>query len=207
MNIKKKMMILLFLFLISLYITYTLLSSKQEPVIAQENSDLVKLDSSVETLFKVDIKGAVLNPGVYELSNDSRIIDAIELAGGLLEDANTDYLNLSKKIEDGTVIFVYTNSEMEELMEAKTIVEYVEKECNCPDVINSACMGTTSSSKVNINSATLEELMTLSGIGESKAQAIIEYRETNLFMTIEDIKNVSGIGDSAYEKIKDFITV
>ncbi len=159
----------------------------------------------------VDIKGAIEKPGVYEVSSTTRVIDVITLAGGLKKDANTDFLNLSRKVEDGDIIWIYTEKEIAALKEGKTTIEYVQEACHCPDVQNSACLSTdtstTNSSKVNINTASKEELMSLSGIGESKAEAILAYRKKTKFQTIEDIKKVSGIGDSVFEKIKEHITV
>lgn len=171
--------------------------------------------------FKVDIKGYVENPGVYELDENSRVIDVINKAGGLKEGSNTEYINLSKKIVDEMVIIIYSNDEVERFKQEDEKIIYIEYECECPDNINSACINeedivntngvstNTSESKdekVSINTGTLEELMTLSGIGESKAQAIIQYREENgEFKTLEEIMNVSGIGESAYSKIKDYI--
>ena len=161
---------------------------------------------------KVDIKGMVANSGVYELDNGERVIDVIEKAGGLLDGANTNYLNLSKKLKDGDVIIIYSNDYIESLKKDNTI--YIELPCDCPDSINSACIDNIvnediikpSNGLISINNATLEELMTLPGIGESKAIAIIRYREENSgFKTLEDIMNVSGIGEAAYTKIKDHI--
>ncbi len=217
MNKKQKVIIIATILLFSIYLGYTFLFHSEEKVEAQEVEPVIEESLSKEEtieLYKVDIKGQVTNPGVYEVSKDSRVIDVIELAGGLKKDANTDFLNLSKKVEDGSVIWVYTTKEIEKLKEVKTVTEYIEKECNCPDVSNSACVtkpstnnSTSTNEKININKATLEELTKLTGIGESKAKLIIEYRTKKPFETIEEIKNVSGIGDSAYEKIKDFITI
>lgn len=180
-------------------------------------------DSS-KTVF-VDVKGAVNAPGVYELDNGKRVIDAINLAGGLSDNANTINLNLSKKLTDEMYIVVYTKNEIAEHKKNNNAKEIscASNECVCPDTNNSACIKSSSSkssssssnnsnektnSKVSINSASQEELMTLSGIGESKANAIISYRQENgEFKTIEDIKNVSGIGDAVYEKIKNNITL
>ena len=163
----------------------------------------------------VDIKGAVNNPGVYEVDYGSRVIDAIITAGDLKEDADTSVLNLSKKVEDEMYIIVYTKDEIkaykDKLIPAKTIVKEVEKRIICPDENNDACLNQNSSNsadgKVNINTATKEELESIPNIGESKANKIIEYRENNEFSSIEDIKNVNGIGDSLYEKIKDYIEI
>lgn len=170
--------------------------------------------------FKVDIKGLVEYPGVYELSENARVIDVITSAGGLKEDANTEYINLSKKITDEMVIIIYSNNDVEKFKETDKEIIYIEYECVCPDNINDACINesdivNTNGTKeeieekdnlISINTATVEELMTLNGIGESKAKAIIEYREKNgEFKNLEDIMNVSGIGESAYSKIKDNI--
>ena len=166
----------------------------------------------ISETIKVDIKGMVVNSGVVELNTNSRVIDAINASGGLKKGANTEYLNLSKKLKDGDVIIIYSNDYIESLK--KENIVYIEKPCNCPDSINDACikdeivnedMG-TNDALVSINNSTKEELMTLPGIGESKADAIIKYRnENNGFKKLEDIMNVSGIGESAYSKIKDHI--
>ena len=138
----------------------------------------------------VDIKGEVKDPGVYKLKEGSRVIDAINASGGLKENANTYSVNLSKKITDEMVIIVPSNSE------------------NTNVSNNTITQNTKNSSLVNINTATTKELLSITGIGESKASNIVKYREENgNFSSIEDIKNVSGIGDSLFEKIKKYITV
>lgn len=162
---------------------------------------------------KVDVKGMVENSGVVEIDSNSRVIDAINATGGLLDGSNTEYLNLSKKLKDGDVIIVYSNEYIESLKKDKTV--YVELPCECPDKINDGCItneivneevNSESNSLISINTGTKEELMTLPGIGESKADAIIKYRnESGGFNTLEDIMNVSGIGEAAYSKIKDYI--
>lgn len=180
--------------------------------------------------FRVDIKGYVNIPGVYELEENQRVIDVINIAGGLKENADTSIINLSKKITDEMVIIIYSKEEIdkykEKLNNSKEIVKEIQKEIVCPDTINNACInnqekikveeknnkeeseGKETNGKVSINTATKEELMTINGIGEGKAESIIKYREENgNFETIDDIKNVSGIGNSIFEKIKEFITV
>ena len=133
------------------------------------------------------------------------------MAGGLTENADTSVLNLSKKIEDEMVIIVYSKQEVIDFKKTKEIEKQVEEKCENSNetLINGACIKTEekTSTKVNINTASKEELMTLSGIGESKAEDIIKYREKEQFITIEDIKKVSGIGDSLFAKIKENITV
>ena len=178
---------------------------------------------------KVDIKGMVKKPGVYELLKGDRVIDAITKADGLLDTANTSYINLSKKIEDEMVIIIYSNDEVDKFRKEDKDVVYIKYECACPDNINEACINekdivntngvekknsknssNNKSSKednlISINTATKEELMTLTGIGESKAEAIIKYRDENgIFENLDDIMKVAGIGESAYTKIKDNI--
>ena len=165
----------------------------------------------------VDVKGEVNTPGVYELTEQNTVLDAINKAGGLTKTSDTSNINLSKKLEDEMVIIVYSKTEIEKMNEPKI---------ECPPC-NDACIQEedekakldnnenkkdtnetiTPSGKININEATSAELQTLDGIGEAKAKAIIDYREKNgNFKQIEDIKNVSGIGDSIYEKIKNNIT-
>ena len=169
------------------------------------------------TKVKVDIKGAVKKPGVYEIDNDKRVIDVIKISGGLKNNANTNYINLSAKVNDEMVIWIYTNSEINKMKLQNSSSEYMIKNCNCPVVDNTACLSNSNSNKsnsntsnniVNINTSSLEELSTLDGIGEAKAKSIIDYRNKNgKFKKIEDIMNVSGIGEGAYNKIKNHITV
>lgn len=208
-----------------LYINNNQKTTKIEMPIKQEKN---KKDEKY-TKIKVDVKGMVKKPGVYELLKGDRVIDAITKADGFLDIANTSYINLSKKLEDEMVIIIYSNDEVDKFRIEDKDVVYIKYECACPDNINQACINekdivntngvekknsknsnNNKSSKednlISINIATKEELMTLSGIGESKAEAIIKYREENgLFENLEDIMNVSGIGESAYTKIKDNI--
>ncbi len=141
----------------------------------------------------VDIKGAIRYPGVYAMNHDDRIIDVIELSGGLVEDADTSNLNLSKKVTDEMTIVVSYVKKNDETVDAIEKIEEIDS--------------TISDGKVSLNKASLEQLMSLSGIGESKAMAIIEYRNTKLFDSIEELTSVKGISASLYEKVKDFITI
>lgn len=190
-----------------------------------EVKDIVKRDIVEEPVvpqkgnYYVDIKGAVVNPNVYSVVEGARVIDVIRLAGGLTKQADTSVLNLSKKVSDEMTIIIYTDDDMvkfkKQLKPQEEIIKYIEKECKCPDPdINDACTDTEEnnddgdSTKVSLNNATKDELMTLSGIGEAKAQDIIDYRVSNGgFKTIDDIKNVTGIGDSIFAQIKDYITL
>lgn len=163
--------------------------------------------------YKVDIKGQIVAPGIYSLKKDSRIIDVIEKAGGLTENADTSVINLSKKIQDEMVIIIYSREEVATFKETKEIEKQVQVNCLQKEenaLVNNACVTENNqmSGKVSINSGTLEELMTLKGIGESKAKDIIAYREANgPFQTIEEIMNVPGIGESRFAAIQEDITV
>jgi competence protein ComEA len=162
---------------------------------------------------KVDIKGEVVIPGIYSLEEGSRVIDVINLAGGLTENANTSVINLSKKITDEMVIIVYSNEQINNLIDTKNMEKYLQEKCVEGDggIKNDACIednNENSNSLININTATKEELMSLTGIGESKANDIINYRNNNgPFKSIEEITKVSGIGDNIYSQIKENITV
>lgn len=180
---------------------------KEEVSIEEDNEEIEVIE------YYVDIKGAVKKPGVYKVVKGSIVNDVIGLAGGLKSNANTKYINLSYEVNNHDVINIYTNNEVKN--------SSIKMECSCPSLDISSCdnssivtnngtinnNGSNVSGKININSASKEELMSISGIGESKALAIIEYRNSNKFNSIEDIKNVSGIGDSLYNTIKDSITV
>jgi len=183
----------------------------------EEESIIDVIETSV---IKVDVKGAVKKAGVYELDSNSTIHDAIIMAGGVTSKGSTKNINLAKKLTDEMVIYVFTKEELENKEKTNEVVCEIPK-CECETIVVNECPNIDEtltpevddkpkeeSVKISINTASLEELMTLSGVGESKAKAIIEYRETNgQFKTIEEIMNVSGIGESAFEKIKDKITI
>lgn len=151
-------------------------------------------DAQVEAavpVIAIHVSGAVLNPGVYELPEGSRANDAIEAAGGASEDAVPDALNLARVLSDGEQIIVPTVEEQERLEEAAVAGQTLD-----------------AGGKVNINTATVEQLDSLPGVGESTAQKIIADREENgPFGSPEDLKRVSGIGDKKYEDLADLITV
>ena len=180
----------------------------------------IKISKEVEVdsgYIYVDVKGSVSTPGVYKLKKDSRVIDAIEKSGGITEEANTRYINLSKLLNDGDVVMVYSTKEINDAKKDKTI--YIETPCVCEEVKNDACITeenkkdetsnvANTNNKININTASIDELKTLSGIGDAKAKAIIDFRTTNgNFKSIEDIKNVNGISESLFIKIKENITI
>lgn len=140
----------------------------------------------------IDIKGAVKHPGVYEMHAGDRVSQAIEKAGGIGEKADETQVNLAELLQDGTVVYIPSEGEEEPQQAAGGAVQ----------------SSTGKEALVNINTATLEDLQNISGVGPSKAEAIIAYREENgRFQEIEDITKVSGIGEKSFEKIKSSITV
>ena len=144
----------------------------------------------------VHICGAVERPGVYQVEEGSRVFQVVEEAGGFLEEAAPDYLNMADAVSDGMKLVVPYADELEAGQ------AYGET--------GQAAAGVFASgpAKININTADKAALMTLKGIGESRAEDIIRYREQNGgFQKIEDIMNVSGIKDASFEKIRDDITV
>lgn len=219
------------LILASVVITKKKLSNKKYELVKEDNllvekdnkdvsSTEEKSDKEPNQKCYVDIKGAIKKPGVYFTNCNSNINDIIILAGGLNENANTSVINLAKKITDEMVIIIYTNDEVQNSNVVDTVIKYVDKECNCPNIKNDGCINNeidkniiNKSDKndndiVNINTASLTELQNLSGIGKSKAEAIIKYREQNgNFKNIEELLNVDGIGEKLYEEIKSNITV
>lgn len=140
----------------------------------------------------VHVCGEVLNPGVYELEEGSRIFQLIEMAGGFTDAAATEYLNMAQIVQDGMKIQVPSLEELdtgEWLGQQGSALEEKPR-------------------KINLNTATKEELMTLRGIGEARAEDILRYREEHgTFETIEEIMEISGIKDAAFQKIKEYITV
>ena len=190
--------LLLFLYVGSfIYISTKIIKTESKP------------EDKVDILAKEDIKGSVKKPGVYKIKENSRVTDAIEAAGGLAKNANTRFINLSKLLHDGDVVVIYSNEEIEEARKKETIV--VETPCVCEEVKNDACYKEETkdtNGKVNINTATITELMTLTGIGESKAKLIIEYRIKNgNFKDIKDIMKVKGISETLFSKFKENITI
>ncbi|MCR5544006.1 MAG: helix-hairpin-helix domain-containing protein [Eubacterium sp.] len=164
-------------------------------------------DKTSDDIICVYICGAVINEGVYELEADSRIRDVLDMAGGYSETAAHGYINLAEKLTDGEKIYVPTQEELD----SGYAVPQISSGGVNPEGETAGESGTTNAGgigSVNLNSAGVEELTALPGIGEGKAREIIRYRETNgLFNSIEDIKNVSGIGDATYEKIKDLLSL
>lgn len=217
---KYKYVITIFLFmLIIFYIVFVKVNLKSKEKNLVDNQVVINEVEKVEVDLKddlvyVDIKGAVKKPGVYKINSDKKIIDVITIAGGLMENANTDNINLSKKVTDEMVIIIYTDEEVKNSNIVDTVIKVIDKECVCPNIQNDGCINTEINDSItnvnniiNINTATLKELMSINGLGEAKAKAIIKYREENgYFKIIDDLLNVSGIGEALFEKIKEYIT-
>ena len=186
MKNKKKIIgstVILFLFICWICVGYFRdnVNIKTEDIFI-ENSEIAS-----EGHITIYVNGEVINPGVYKLKNDSRVDDAIKVAGGFTEKADKDKLNLAKKIRDEDYIYV---SEINNKNE------------------NSLGNSASGTKKVNINEASKEELKTISGIGDVTAQKIIEYREEKGgFNSIEEIKNIDRIGEKTFQKLKDKLDI
>lgn len=162
-----------------------------------EDPEPAKEQETQGKMIVVYVCGKVKKEGVVTLPAGSRIYQAIETAGGMTEDAAPSWLNLAQVLTDGARVYVPGKDEISEnssKFQDGTVAESTSQEMN--------------NGKVNLNQASAEELMTLPGIGEAKAEAILQYRaEHGNFDSIEEIKNISGIKDGVFEKIKDKITV
>lgn len=165
------------------------------------------VDAAAAIEIAVHVCGCVNNPGVYTLCTGSRINDAVAAAGGFTPEADANYLNLAGFLRDGVKVYVPSVDETKDLAGEGA----VSSGMTGADVVSSGMIGVgadVDDGLVNINTATRDELMTLPGVGESKADAIIKYREENGgFETISQIMNISGIKDGLFNKIKDKIKV
>lgn len=177
--------------------SYELFSTIPEQQTIEKNTQQPDEPIAVEPVkVLVDVKGAVKYPGVYELTTEHRIVDAIEQAGGYNDHANPNAINHAQKLQDEMVIYI------------PLVGEEIEPIENFGITAGASSAQESSSGKVNLNKAEEAELTSLPGVGPSKAQAIIAYRQENGgFKTIEDLKKVSGIGDKTFEKLKDSIYI
>lgn len=156
-----------------------------------QQTGIDEIEELTETTVMVHVSGAVVSPGLVELPESARVHDAVQAAGGMTQNASSDSLNLARVITDGEQIIVPTIEEQQALEAASQSVS-----------------GAGVAGKVNINTATVDQLDTLPGVGESTAQKIIADREANgPFSSPEDLKRVSGIGDKKYEELADLISV
>lgn len=159
--------------------------------IEEKEEDLSEENHFVDK--KVYITGEINKPGVYEIRDDERLDDLVKRAGGLKEEADVNNINLALKLEDQMKIYIPNKNEN---LNTDTGYNVLTTDQN-----------KSTNSKININTASKEELMTLPNIGEKRAQAILDYRQEQRFDKIEDIKNIRGIGDKFFEALKDLITV
>ena len=177
---------------------------------SKENRSDNTSDERSHELIKVYVCGAVKSPDVYTLPNDVRVVDAVNAAGGFAADAGYEYLNLAAPLSDGQKVYIPTKEEIEEaLAEGEELYgKIVNITSNTPGITTGNNSPEDGNGKVNINSADKELLMTLPGIGQSKADKIIAYREANgAFSSIEDLMLVGGIKEGLFNKVKDSICV
>lgn len=174
--------------------TYTIGQHTESEQQEERTSDITSdthTEEALKTIF-VYVCGNVVNPGVYEAYEDSRVYELIDKAGGVTDNGCLEAVNLAEHVYDGQKLYIPDYEEYENKGSISYQQEYSDKK----------------NSLVNINSADAEALMTLPGIGKSRAEAIIDYRNTNGFFTcIEDIMCVSGIKESAFSKIREYICV
>lgn len=166
-----------------------------EETLRQENTQESQMEEepeTSETSIYVQVSGAVASPGVYELPEGSRVFEAIELAGGMTTEADAGQMNQAQTISDGEMIYVKSQGEQVEGTSEIPFSEQTQQE----------------DGKVNLNTATEEQLMTLPGIGQAKAKSIIAWREENgNFSKIEDLMEIEGIKEGVFSKVKDSIKV
>lgn len=182
-----------------------LIEDNASPIESMTNLTVLESESNSEVtigLLYVDVKGEVSHPGVYQLEHGARLNDAIQMAGGFTNEADETQLNLALLLTDQMMVIV-PNRLAEDSANVNNqyfnFIETVAEKNNVESIENT---------KININSADSQELSTLPGIGEKKAQAIIQYREENgSFHTTEEIKNVSGIGEKTFAQIAELIKV
>ena len=169
-------------------------SSIEENQLPEGNT--VEEDARPKVMY-TDIKGSVKEPGIYSFSSEERVYDVLKRAGGLLEEADSDRINFSAKIEDQQVLYIpAVGEEPPEHLNQSASPEGKQSTAD------------TEPSKININTASPSELQQIPGIGSVKAQEIIRFREENgSFQKVEDLQEISGIGEKTVEKLKNFVTI
>ncbi|EOH90176.1 helix-hairpin-helix domain-containing protein [Enterococcus pallens] len=172
---------------------------QEEILFSTEESSTVASSSQVETEWFVDLKGAVAHPGMYRINEGMRLMDVIEQAGGFTEEADRNQVNLAKLLSDQEIVYVPKSGE-----EVPAMQQAAAAPTDSPQLTNSSA----ETEKININTADATQLQQLSGIGEKRAQDIINYREENgSFQSVEDLMKVSGIGQKTLEKLRNSITI
>ena len=177
-------------------------SAADTPTSQQRDHTTGEKAESGEAPVYVDVKGMVKAPGLYRFSEGMRVADAIKQAGGPLPTADLEQINLAQPLQDGSAIVI--PAKRSDTQGTATLPPTSALQ----PVMQAGLLGAQQDATVNINTASIEELMELPGIGESKAQAIIEYREKKRpFRSPEELKQISGIGDKVYERLKDRVRV
>lgn len=181
---------------------------KDETQISEETSESITTTEESSMTCQVYICGAVNEPGVFEMECGSILNDAVILAGGLTEDAPSERINLVYELNENISVYIPTREELESgSYDDPLIIRTSDSDYIWGDEGPAQEDQQEQPGLININTASKEQLMTLPGIGESTADAIIAYREETPFTSTEDIMNVSGIGESKYNRIKDLICV
>ncbi|MDD5893962.1 MAG: helix-hairpin-helix domain-containing protein [Coriobacteriaceae bacterium] len=187
--------VLVVLALVRFVPTETSASQDFEAPAQAEEQAASEQDSDVRQV-GVDVEGAVASPGLYLVSADARVNDAVAAAGGMTSDADRQRVNLAQKVEDGMQVYVPSREEAPAATGTTTTGA------------GQASSSGASKGKVNLNTASAEELQTLSGIGPSLSQRIIDYRQANgPFKSVDDLRKVSGIGDTRFKSLKDLVCV
>ena len=187
--------VLVVLALVRFVSTETSASQDFEAPAQAEEQAASEQDSDVRQV-GVDVEGAVASPGLYLVSADARVNDAVAAAGGMTSDADRQRVNLAQKVEDGMQVYVPSREEAPAATGTTTTGA------------GQASSSGASKGKVNLNTASAEELQTLSGIGPSLSQRIIDYRQANgPFKSVDDLRKVSGIGDTRFKNLKDLVCV
>jgi competence protein ComEA len=159
------------------------------PYEAALNTKQAKETPSTPSTLVIDVKGAVLKPGIHKLPADARVYDAIEQAGGPQQAADLNQVNLAQRLTDGMVVYIPRKGESEKQAPFSG-------------------MSSATDGKVHVNTASAEELETLNGIGKAKAEAILKYREEHgKFQSVEDLKEVPGIGESTIDRFREQVVV
>lgn len=178
------------------YIHTDIMQSTESMIESEEETQSVWMTDATQTQAEVCVYicGCIKQPGVYFLEEGSRVCDVLEAAGGFTQEAATDYWNQARLLLDGEMIYIPTKEE-------------ADKQA-LPKMSQTSGMSEKDTEKVNINTASKEELMKIPSVGETRAESILAYREEHgAFSDISDIKNVSGIKDGVFEKMKDYIVV
>lgn len=169
---------------------------REESFSETEQERQTEVQTGVSSVIYVYVCGAVQTPGVYALQDGMRVYEALAAAGGFREDADTQWLNQAAPVQDGQRLYVYTQEEVQVLA------------ANASQTTGGEPGGDAAHGRIDLNTASKELLMTLPGIGEARAEAILAYRsEHGRFRSVEEIQNISGIKSSLFEKIREKIMV